>query len=126
MKDEVCTHAFIDKWSKEKRMLLPVVVGNDLELRIYTNPDELTAGAYGIKEPSGKAFTDYQSIDFIIVPGIAFDERGFRLGRGKGYYDRLLPQLSGYKMGICFPFQMVEEVPAESFDICMDEVITCK
>ena len=50
---------------------------------------------------------------------------GNRLGRGKGYYDRLLPRIpSAYKAGICFPFQLVEEVPAEPFDIRMDEIIT--
>ena len=71
------------------------------------------------------AFTDYAAIDFIVVPGVAFDAKGNRLGRGKGYYDRLLPRIpSAYKAGICFPFQLVEEVPAESFDVRMDIIIT--
>lgn len=125
LKDEVDTHAFIRKWSRKKRILLPVVVGDDLELRIYTGPEDMTIGAYGIKEPIGELFTDYAAIDFIAVPGVAFDRSGNRLGRGKGYYDRLLPRIpSAYKAGICFPFQLVEEVPAEAFDIRMDEVIT--
>ena len=59
------------------------------------------------------------------ISSVAFDRNGNRLGRGKGYYDRLLPRIpSAYKAGICFPFQLVEEVPAEPFDIRMDEVIT--
>lgn len=125
LKDEVDTHAFIRKWSRKKRILLPVVVGDDLELRIYTGPDDMAIGAYGIEEPIGELFTDYAAIDFIAVPGVAFDRSGNRLGRGKGYYDRLLPRIpSAYKAGICFPFQLVEEVPAEAFDIRMDEVIT--
>ena len=104
LNDEVDTHAFIQKWSSEKRILLPVVVGDDLELRIYTGPEDMSiSGIYGIAEPTG----------------------GNRLGRGKGYYDRLLPRIpSAYKAGICFPFQLVEEVPAESFDIRMDIIIT--
>lgn len=119
------THAFIQKWSREKRILLPVVVGDDLELRLYTGPEDLAIGAYGIEEPTGARFTDYTAIDLIIVPGVAFDRNGNRLGRGKGYYDRLLPRIpSAYKIGICFPFQVVEEVPAEPFDIRMDEIIT--
>lgn len=125
--DEVDTHDFIRKWStkKKKQILLPVVVGDDLELRVYTGPADLTPGAYGIEEPTGALFTDYAAIDFIAVPGVAFDRNGNRLGRGKGYYDRLLPRIpSAYKAGICFPFQLVEEVPAEPFDIRMDEVIT--
>lgn len=125
LKDEVDTHAFIRKWSREKRILLPVVTGDDLELRLYTGPEDLTVGAYGIEEPTGARFTDYAAIDLIVVPGVAFDRDGNRLGRGKGYYDRLLPRIpSAYKIGICFPFQVVDEVPAEPFDIRMDEIIS--
>ncbi len=123
--DEVNTHDFVSKWSHDKRILLPVVKGNDLELRIYTCPEDMAAGAFGIEEPVGKAFTDYASIDFVAVPGVAFDRQGNRLGRGKGYYDRLLPRIpSAYKAGICFPYQMVEEVPTEPSDIPMDSIIT--
>jgi len=97
-----------------------------LELRIYTGPENMSiCGVYGIEEPTGEAFTDYAAIDFIVVPGVAFDAKGNRLGRGKGYYDRLLPRIpTAYKAGICFPFQLVEEVPAESFDVRMDIIIT--
>lgn len=123
--DEVDTHDFIEKWSQRKHILLPVVTGNELELRTYTGPDDLRIGAYGIEEPAGAPFTNYGAIDLAVIPGVAFDAHGNRLGRGKGYYDRLLPQLaSTYKIGICFPFQLVEEVPAETFDIRMDEIIT--
>lgn len=125
LKDEVDTHEFIRKWSRLKRILLPVVVGDDLELRVYTGPEDLAIGAYGIEEPTGARFTDYAAIGFIAVPGVAFDRNGNRLGRGKGYYDRLLPRIpAAYKAGICFPYQLVEEVPAEPFDIRMDEIIT--
>lgn len=122
--DEVNTHEFVRKWSREKQILLPVVVGDDLEIRKYTGPQDLATGSYGIEEPTGELFTDYAAIDFIAVPGVAFDRNGNRLGRGKGYYDRLLPRIpQAYKIGICFPFQIVEEVPAEPFDIRMDEII---
>ncbi len=104
--------------------MLPVVVGDDLELRVYTGPEDLTTGSYGIEEPTGELFTDYAAIDFVAVPGVAFDNAGNRLGRGKGYYDRLLPRLTAFKAGICFPFQLVKEVPAEPFDIRMDTIIT--
>lgn len=124
LQDEVDTHEFVQKWSEEKRILLPVVVGNELELRVYTGPRDLATGAYGIEEPTGELFTDYQAIDFAVIPGVAFDAAGNRLGRGKGYYDRLLPRLTAFKAGICFPFQFVEDVPAEPFDIGMDTVIT--
>lgn len=124
LKDEVQTHSFIEKWSREKRIILPVVVGEELELRCYTGEQDLAIGAYGISEPTGEIFTDYESIDLAIVPGVAFDTAGHRLGRGKGYYDRLLPHIEAFKIGICFPFQLIEEVPAEPFDICMNTIIT--
>lgn len=123
--DEVDTHAFVEKWSGAKRVLLPVVVGNDLELRCYTGLHDLAVGAFGISEPTGELFTDYGSIDLVVVPGVAFDRLGNRLGRGRGYYDRLLPRIPhARKVGICFPFQIVDRVPAEAFDIRMDEVVS--
>lgn len=125
LKDEVQTHAFIEKWSKRKKIILPVVAGDVLELRLYTCPGDLCTGSYGIAEPTGPLFTDYAAIDLAVIPGVAFDREGHRLGRGKGYYDKLLPLLpSTLKAGLCFPFQLLEEIPAESFDICMDVVIT--
>lgn len=124
LRDEVDTHRFVRKWSNKKRILLPVVSGNDLELRLFTGEKDLTIGAYNIEEPTGEPFTNYSEIDFAVIPGVAFDASGQRLGRGKGYYDRLLPRLTAFKAGLCFPFQMVDEVPAEPFDIRMDAVIT--
>lgn len=123
--DEVDTHGFVEKWSKTKRILLPVVAGERLELRAYTGHEHLTQGAYGIGEPDGPAFTDYGAIALAVVPGVAFDRQGNRLGRGKGYYDRLLEHLPAtYKIGICFPYQIVNSVPTEALDIRMDEIIT--
>lgn len=123
--DEVNTHQFLEEWCKQKQVLLPVVVGDHLELRHYYGAHELKTGAFGIAEPTGTLFKDYTKIDFVAVPGLAFDKNGHRLGRGKGYYDRLLPQLTNaYKAGICYPFQVVDEVPVEPTDITMDGIIT--
>ena len=123
--DEVFTHAFIDRWCVEKEIVLPTVVGDDLELHRYTGPDCLSLGSYGILEPSGELFTDFDRITLAIIPGMAFDCMGHRLGRGKGYYDRLLPRLShAYKLGLCFPFQILdEEIPHEPHDFLMDAVL---
>lgn len=122
--DEVRTHAFIEKWKDRKTILLPVVVGDDLELRKYSGRQDMMKGSYGIEEPVGEAFTNYNEIDLAIIPGVGFDAKGNRLGRGKGYYDRLLPKLQAYKIGICFSFQTLEEIPTEEYDIKMDEVVT--
>ena len=108
------------------RVLLPVVVGDDLELRLYQGEDSLRAGAYNIMEPVGPLFPPeaYGQIELAIVPGMAFDAAGHRLGRGKGYYDRLLPRLaSAYKVGVCYPFQFIADVPSEEHDVAMNEVV---
>ena len=121
--DEVYTHDFVERWCREKQILLPVVVGDDLILRRYEGISSMKVGAYNILEPSGDEFTAYEEIELVVVPGVAFDRHWHRLGRGKGYYDRLLPRTNCPKIGICFPFQQVEEVPTESFDVPMDGVI---
>lgn len=122
--DEVYTHQLVEEWSRRKEILLPVVVGDELELRRYTGKDDLRVGAYGIAEPVGDLFTDYDRIDVAVIPGMAFDTCGNRLGRGKGYYDRLLPKLHTYNIGICYDFQVLDEIPCEPFDRKMDAVLT--
>lgn len=126
--DEVYTHSFVEKWSREKQILLPVVKNKtEMEIRVYTGKNDLKEGAYHIWEPSGALFTGYDKIETAVIPGIAFDEEGHRLGRGGGYYDRLLPALGhAWKLGLCFPFQLLDEVPHEDYDSVMDEVVTVK
>ena len=109
-----------------KKILLPVVKGDVLVLRHYTGKGCLQAGAFNIEEPSGENFTDYDEIQLAVVPGLSFDKQGNRLGRGKGYYDKLLPLLHTYNIGICHHFQAREEIPVEPFDRKMDEVWTEK
>lgn len=121
--DEVQTHEFVEKWSKQKKIILPVVKGDDLELRVYTGAECLQKGAYNIDEPTGEQFREEEEIELAIIPGVSFDSEGNRLGRGKGYYDRLLARISPYKIGICFQFQVAENtLPHEDFDTPMDEV----
>lgn len=140
--DEVDTHATLDQLlAMGKKVLLPKVI-SDTEMTIheYIGLDSLQPSEpYGILEPKESLIFDLQgAIDanlhhlsptpqyLIIVPGMAFDIHGHRLGRGKGYYDRFLSRVPNiYKIGVCFPFQLVDEVPSEPTDILMDEVI-CK
>lgn len=123
---EVETAAFIEKWAKEKTIFLPVVEGNDLTLYHYEGTEELQSGAFGIMEPKSKQPCALEEIELLVVPGIAFDRHCNRLGRGKGYYDRLLTTLQAPKIGLCFHFQLVDQIPMEPFDIPMDVVITDK
>lgn len=126
LNDEVDVFSIVnDAYRNGKTVLLPKVVGEDLELRIYKGVESLERGAFGILEPVGDVFLDYNPIELAIVPGMAFDKAGHRLGRGKGYYDRLLPRLkNAYKIGVCFPFQYLDEIPCEEHDVVMDEVIS--
>lgn len=107
-------------------VLLPKVTGDEMmELRRYTSRTDLTEGAFHIMEPMGTPFTDFAQIDLALVPGVAFDAACHRLGHGRGYYDRFLASCPHiYKIGVCFPFQRVPEVPAETHDVLMDEIIT--
>ena len=121
---EVETARFIRKWAAVKTVALPRVVGDNLEIREY-RPDGLVAGYRGISEPSEEApLIDASEIGFAVIPGVAFDSAGHRLGRGKGYYDRLLPSLNCLKAGVAFDHQLVAEVPVEEHDISMDMVFT--
>ena len=124
--DEVPTQALMDELVEHgKTVLLPRVINDtDMELRRYTGPQDLQEGAYGIMEPTGELFTDYEAIGVAIIPGMAFDANGHRLGRGKGYYDRFLSRVPYiYKIGLCFSWQIVDCVPSDEHDIMMDKVI---
>lgn len=124
MDDEVFTHDFVCRWAEKKTLLLPCVNGDELEIRYFEGKDKLCPGeGYAIPEPVGKLFEDLNRIDLILVPGVAFDRNRNRLGRGKGYYDKILKQTSAYKLGVCFDFQLLDEVPTEEHDVKMDRVI---
>ena len=124
MNDEVFTHNFIEKWAKEKTIILPSVNGDDLILKKYESKTKLCKGErYGILEPKGKEFEQINEIELIIVPGVAFDKENNRMGRGKAYYDKLLKTLEAYKIGVCFDFQYLSQVPTDEHDIKMNVVI---
>ena len=120
--DEVPTQTVIKKWTKKKIILLPAIVEDKLEARLFTSKKDMETGSFGIVQPIGEAFTG--KIDLAIVPGLAFDKNGCRLGRGKGFYDRFLSAFPGLKCGLCWDFQLVEEVPHEAFDVKMDMIVT--
>ncbi|MDU1892304.1 MAG: 5-formyltetrahydrofolate cyclo-ligase [Dysgonomonas sp.] len=122
--DEVQTTDFIRRWSDKKEFYLPVVVSDDLVFRRYHESTEFKQSSIGIKEPLGVDFKDYKKIDLIIVPGVAFDRKKNRMGRGKGYYDRFLQNISAPKMGICFDFQLLNDIPVDKNDIKMDYIIS--
>lgn len=125
MKGEVETTKFIKKWFSLKDFYLPVIVDNNMFFRKYLSNELLQQSEYGIQEPQGENFTNYDDIDLIIIPGVAFDKHMNRMGRGKGYYDRFLHNLNDkIKIGICFNFQLLEHIPINDNDIKMNYIIT--
>ena len=131
--DEVNTHQFIDDLLAEgKTVLLPTVIGEgQMEWHVYTSASGLKKGAFGIGESEGELYSGFgreaspsEQQMIALVPGVAFDAAGHRLGRGKGYYDRFLATYPNiYKIGVCFDFQKVMEVPVDEQDISVDEVV---
>lgn len=122
--DELSTLKFIDKWHTRKQFFLPRVNGINLEILPYDR-SRLHIGAFNIEEPDGDESTDIASIELIIVPAVAFDRHGNRVGRGKGYYDRLLSNSSATKIGIGYDFQWIDEdIDSDSHDVPLDIIIT--
>lgn len=123
--DEISTIDFLDKWSTRKRFFLPRVNGVNLDILPYDR-SSLRLGAFQIEEPDGDDTVDVSEIEMIIVPAVAYDRHGNRVGRGKGFYDRLLAESRALKVGVAYDFQMVDEIDAEPHDVRVDFVITDK
>ncbi|HUW07128.1 MAG TPA: 5-formyltetrahydrofolate cyclo-ligase [Williamwhitmania sp.] len=122
--DEVQTLSFLQSWIAKKRIVLPVVNGDTLDLREYFPDGRLQkSGSFGIMEPHQGPLVSPDEIDFAIIPGLAFDCENNRLGRGKAFYDKLLRTSGFFKVGVCFLEQLVDNVPVDEFDVKMDRVI---
>lgn len=93
--------------------------------RVCDLESEVRIGAYGIPEPAPACpIFDLKKLDLVLVPGIGFALNGFRLGRGKGFYDRLLAGIEGCKCGVAFEWQLTVEIPSEAHDVCLDCILT--
>ena len=123
--DELPTSHIIERWAKNKNVYLPRVSGDDIEVIKY-EPGSLKKGSFNILEPTGTPLSDLSILDLIIVPGVAFDRKGNRCGRGKGYYDRFLSQTRATTIAVCFHCQLVESLPTEPHDIPAQYIVTSK
>ncbi len=121
--DELSTHVFLKKWGTRKSFFLPRVNGVNLDILPY-NESRLELGSFHIEEPTGNNCVNPAEIEVIIVPAVAYDRNGNRLGRGKGFYDRLLSNTNAVKIGVGYDFQLFESLPTESHDIPVDIIIT--
>lgn len=124
LKDEVCLDGLIiDAWNNGKVVVVPRVNRSEMDFYEIKNMDDLKIQSFGIREPKHDDVFDKHKVDLFLVPGVAFDSTGNRMGFGKGYYDRYLMDLDTYKIGICFREQLDDHIPIDEFDIKMDEII---
>lgn len=132
MKDEVNTWDMLKEALKiGKRVAVPCTASETDEIipaEIKDPEKELEIGKYGIYQPGKDSINKIplDNIDLVIVPGVAFDEEKYRIGRGKGYYDRFLSRVSSrtVTIGICFDFQVVKSLPRKPHDLPVSKVIT--
>ena len=127
MGSEVDTHRLINySLSIGKKVSVPVVVRGTktLEISYINSMDDLLAGSYEILEPKNFIKCNKVDIDLIIVPALAFDLKGHRIGYGAGFYDRLLATTNAVKMGIGYDFCIVENTFPQEYDINMDCILT--
>lgn len=115
-------------WLPDRRLLLPRVAGEHLVFHDVNDPAQLASGAFGVPEPDPAKCpeADPATAGIIFVPGLAFTADGHRLGRGRGYYDRLLAALppTVLRVGVCFPGQIVDRIPREEHDEMVDFVLS--
>ncbi|OQW46892.1 MAG: hypothetical protein A4S09_03005 [Proteobacteria bacterium SG_bin7] len=104
----------------------PCVRGDEMEYFIPGKNGDFIKSKLGILEPDQKTSqaVEVGELVGILVPGVAFDEEGHRMGRGRGFYDRFLSQFTGKKIGVCFDIQVFSEVPQDPHDVRMDVIIT--
>lgn len=133
--------ALRELYRQGKTVLLPHVISDtEMEICKYEGDESLKKGIFGLLEPikpirnegliknedtaiHSSFFTLYPS-SLILVPGRAFDLKGHRLGRGKGYYDRFLGECTDvHTIGVCYPFQIINEVPSDTHDILIKELL---
>jgi 5-formyltetrahydrofolate cyclo-ligase len=115
-----------------KRIVVPYCIEGDLQLFLLESMDELAVGMYKILEPKAELRglparrIDVSEVDLIMVPGVAFDRRGARMGHGFGYYDKLLERARADAplVALAFECQIFPEIPTQSHDVFMDKIVT--
>ncbi|MBU0757845.1 MAG: 5-formyltetrahydrofolate cyclo-ligase [Nanoarchaeota archaeon] len=124
---EVATHSLIrEALVDKKNVIVPYIEEKEIFLSKIEDFIELETGKFGILEPKKKFIrkANLDDVNLIIVPGIVFDMHGHRVGFGGGYYDKLLCKTKALKIGMCYEFQIVNDVPVELHDIPVDIIVT--
>ena len=127
--DEPDTRPIIEHcWSSGKKIAVPVVLPDTFDLfhSEIKSFDDLVSGMYGTQEPSSerRIKMNPEIFDLVIVPGVAFDRQGGRLGHGKGYYDRFLEGTRAFRLALAFDCQLLKTVPTEIHDVPMNAILS--
>lgn len=121
---EVDTIKIINYFLNTKNIAVPKIIDNNMYFCYVTNLNELTSGKYNIPEPTNENIvTDFDNA-ICIVPGICYDKENYRVGYGKGYYDRFLSKNKIKTIGLCYKECMIEKIDNDKYDYKIDEVIT--
>jgi 5-formyltetrahydrofolate cyclo-ligase len=112
-------------WKNKKKILLPVSLKNgEIEFKLWEKDTQLVKDAYKIPVPDSATFFPKELIDILIVPCVACDKNNNRLGYGKGFYDRLLQRINPISIGICYNFQLLEQLPTDKNDKKLSKIIS--
>lgn len=124
LSDEIDVRNLIDKYHNTKKILLPKIISKEDMIFVEFNGwDKMEMGKFGIMTPVSKGFHKLEQLpELIIVPGLAFDINGFRLGRGRGYYDRYLKKYKSKTIGISL-YPILDNIHVDDWDIPVDNVI---
>lgn len=121
---EVDTIKIINYFLYAKNIAVPKIIDNNMYFCYITNLNDLTSGKYNIPEPTNENIvTDFDNA-ICIVPGICYDKENYRVGYGKGYYDRFLSKNKIKTIGLCYKECMIEKIDNDKYDYKIDEVIT--
>ena len=126
-RNEVDTKELINSLVKSgQKVVIAQFMNNAWRFAQFNSWTDLEEGPYGILQPKTQEVTSANSIDVAILPGVVFDQKGVRLGYGKGVFDKLLAKSPALRIGLAFDFQVVDELPREKHDLVMDFVVTEK
>lgn len=115
-------HALLDLG---KKVALPYIESNDNLIAVdYSRDSVMKSNVFGIPEPVISSGSEPAAPDVVLVPGVAFDAAGNRIGYGRGYFDRFLKETDALKIGVCFDGQLVAHIEAQPHDVRMDIIVT--
>jgi 5-formyltetrahydrofolate cyclo-ligase len=126
---EINTRTIIERaWLEGKNVAVPQTKwkSREMRFRLFSDYDQLEKVKFDLYEPkeSLTSCIDHEEIDLLIVPGLCFDENGYRLGYGGGFYDRFLANFNSYTISLAFPFQYLRWLPRDKYDLQIHMLIT--